>query len=149
MWVESRIATWTASVMGLSPPNVSHTLGCYPDDVIKWKHFPRCWPFVRGIHRSPVYSPHKGQWHGALMNKRLSKQSWGWWFETLSCPLWRHRNDIVPSEGITESEYDLGLGGQYKFIPRPEWFSILVILSRIRVWCQEWCQNKIEVYFWT
>ena len=26
-------------------------------------------------------------------NKQLSKQSWGWWFETLSPPLWRHRND--------------------------------------------------------
>ena len=25
-------------------------------------------------------------------NKRLSKQWWGWWFGTLSCPLWRHRN---------------------------------------------------------
>ena len=25
-------------------------------------------------------------------NERLSKQSWGWWFETLSSPLWRHRN---------------------------------------------------------
>ena len=25
-------------------------------------------------------------------NKRLSKQWWGWWFETQSCPLWRHRN---------------------------------------------------------
>ena len=25
-------------------------------------------------------------------NKRLSKQSWGWWFETLSHPLWRHCN---------------------------------------------------------
>ena len=37
------------------------------DDVIKWKHFPRDWPFVRGIHRSPVISPHKGQWRGALM----------------------------------------------------------------------------------
>ena len=37
------------------------------DDVIKWKHFPRYWPFVRGIHRSPLNSPHKGQWHGALM----------------------------------------------------------------------------------
>ena len=37
------------------------------DYVIKWKHFPRYWPFVRGIHRSPVNSPHKGQWHGALM----------------------------------------------------------------------------------
>ena len=33
------------------------------DDVIKWKHFPRNWPFVR----SPVNSPHKGQWRGALM----------------------------------------------------------------------------------
>ena len=37
------------------------------DDVIKWKHFPRYWPFVRGIHRSPVNSPHKGQWRGYLM----------------------------------------------------------------------------------
>ena len=27
-----------------------------------------------------------------LLNKRLHKQSWGWWFETPSCPLWRHRN---------------------------------------------------------
>ena len=26
-------------------------------------------------------------------NKRLRKQSWGWWFETLSPPLWRHRNE--------------------------------------------------------
>ena len=25
-------------------------------------------------------------------NKRLSKQWWGWWFETPSFPLWRHRN---------------------------------------------------------
>ena len=37
------------------------------DDVIKWKHFPRYWSFVRGIHRSPVNSPHKGQWRVALM----------------------------------------------------------------------------------
>ena len=37
------------------------------DDVINWKHFPRNWPFVWGIHRSPVNSPHKGQWRGALM----------------------------------------------------------------------------------
>ena len=40
---------------------------CIHDDVIKWKHFPRNWPFVRGIHRSPVNSPHKGQWRGALV----------------------------------------------------------------------------------
>ena len=36
-------------------------------DVIKWKHFPRYWPFVLWIHRSPVNFPHKGQWRGALM----------------------------------------------------------------------------------
>ena len=37
------------------------------DDVIKWKHFPRYWPFVRWIDWSPVNFPHKGQWRGALM----------------------------------------------------------------------------------
>ena len=33
----------------------------------EWKHFPRYWRFVWGIHWSPVNSPHKGQWRGALM----------------------------------------------------------------------------------
>ena len=28
-------------------------------------------------------------------NKRFSKQWWGWWFETLSRPLWRHRNETL------------------------------------------------------
>ena len=32
------------------------------------------------------------------LNKRLSKQSWGWWFETLSRPLWRHCN-VNPTPG--------------------------------------------------
>ena len=36
------------------------------DDVIKWKHFLRYFPFVRGIHRSPVNSPYKGQRRGGL-----------------------------------------------------------------------------------
>ena len=31
------------------------------------KYFPRYWSFVRGIHRSPMNSPHKGQWRGVLM----------------------------------------------------------------------------------
>ena len=39
----------------------------FHDDVIKWKNFPRNWPFVWGIQRSPVNSPRKGQWRGALM----------------------------------------------------------------------------------
>ena len=48
------------------------------DDVIKWKHFPRYWPFVRGIHRSPVNSPHKGQWRGALVLSLICVWINGW-----------------------------------------------------------------------
>ena len=48
------------------------------DDVIKWKHVPRYWPFVRGIHRSPVNSLHKGQWRGALMFSLICVRLNGW-----------------------------------------------------------------------
>ena len=57
-------------------------------------------PFVRGTHRSPVNSPHKGQWRGTLilslisLNKRLSKPLWRRWFETSSPSLWRYCNYI-------------------------------------------------------
>ena len=44
------------------------------DDVIKWKHFPRYWPFVR----SQVNSPHKGQWRGALMLSLIFVWINGW-----------------------------------------------------------------------
>ena len=32
------------------------------------------------------------------LHKRLSKQSWGWWFETLSRPLWRRCNESIIRE---------------------------------------------------
>ena len=53
-------------VMLLNPPSLivptDHILGFVEiihkhDNVIKWKHFPPYWPFVRGIRRSPVNSP--------------------------------------------------------------------------------------------
>ena len=50
----------------------------YHDDVIKWNHFPRYWPFVRGIHRSQVNFPHKGQWRGALMFSLICAWINGW-----------------------------------------------------------------------
>ena len=43
-----------------------------------WKHFPRYWPFVRAIHRSPVNSPHKDQWHGALLFSLICGWINGW-----------------------------------------------------------------------
>ena len=68
------------------------------DDVIKWKHFPRNWPFVRGMHRSRWIPAQRPVTRGfdvffdLHLIKRLSKHSPCWWFETLSRPLWRHCN---------------------------------------------------------
>ena len=65
------------------PRFTSHT--CYPcasagyhDDVFKWQHFPRYWPFVRGSHQSPVNSPHKGQWRRVLMFSVIYAWINGW-----------------------------------------------------------------------
>ena len=58
------------------------------------KHFPRYWPFVRGIHQwIPLTKASDAElwcFSDLRLNKRLSKQSWGWWFETPSRSLWRH-----------------------------------------------------------
>ena len=48
------------------------------DDGIKWKHFQRYWPFVWGIHWSPVNSLHKSQWHRALMFSLICTWINGW-----------------------------------------------------------------------
>ena len=67
------------------------------DDVIKWKQFPRYWPFVRG--NSPVTGEFSSQrpvtrnfdvFFDLHLNKRLSKQSRRRWLEMPSCSLWRH-----------------------------------------------------------
>ena len=70
------------------------------DDVIKWKLFPRYWPFVWGIHRSPVNVPHKGpitqSFHVVFdlrLNKRLSKQLRRRCFGMPYRLLWRQCNE--------------------------------------------------------
>ena len=61
------------------------------DDVIKWKHFLRYWTVVRGIHRSPVSSSHKGQWRGALKFSLVSARINGWVNNREAGDLRRHR----------------------------------------------------------
>ena len=63
------------------------------DDVIKWKNFPRYWPFVREIHRSPVNSLHKGQWRGALIFSLICVWINGWVNNRETGDLRRHRAD--------------------------------------------------------
>ena len=61
------------------------------EDVIKRKHFPHYWPFVRGIHRSSVNSPHRGQWHGASMFSLIRAWTRGWVNNRDTGDLRRHR----------------------------------------------------------
>ena len=62
---------------------LSHRLYRYQYNTLPWwrhqmEQFPRYWPFVRGIHRSPVNSPHKGQWRGALIFSLICARIDGW-----------------------------------------------------------------------
>ena len=72
------------------------------DDVIKWKYFPRYWPFVWGIHRSPVNSPHKGQWRGALMFSLIGVWINGWVNNGEAGDLRRYRahDDVIVMEFV-------------------------------------------------
>ena len=74
---------WNWHAIVQSSPTYVHT----HDDVIKWKHFPRNWPFVRGIHRPMTRS--FDVFFDLRLNKRLSKRSWSWLFQTQSPPWWR------------------------------------------------------------
>ena len=102
------------------------------DDVIKWKHLPHYWPFVRGIHRLPVNSPHKDQWRGALicartsswcllwsaLNKQLDKQSTRRCFETPPRSLCRYYNDNSAHKLLKQScaKTPLALGLHMSFL---------------------------------
>ena len=140
------------------------------DDVIKWKHFMRYWWFVRGIHRSPVNSPHKGQWRGALMFSLIRTRINGWVnsreAETLSRLLWRHCN---------EQWYTMPLRTQWRFVNsmhiiHPWSYVLLIIIKRnfmlhfitgyhshilmlngvsifLFLWDNSWCGEYIYIYF--
>ena len=81
----------TMGTHGASSCNLSACHCCPHDDVIKWKHFLRYWPFVRGIHRSPVNFPHKGQWRGALLFSLICTWINGWINSREAGDLGRHR----------------------------------------------------------
>ena len=76
-WCDKLFFVWGWGICILDSPCSSISLLDH-DDVIKGKHFPRNWPFVQGIHRSPVNSPHKGQWRGALMFSLICTWINGW-----------------------------------------------------------------------
>ena len=82
-------------------------LVCTKDEVQPWwRHQMKTFSALLAIcaGNSPVPGEFPSQWpvtrsfdvfFDLRLNKRLSKQSWGWWFETLSRPLWRHCNKQI------------------------------------------------------
>ena len=104
------------------------------DDVIKWKHFPRYWPIVRGIHRSPVNSPHKGQWRGALMFSLICAWINGWVSNREAGDLRRHRTHYdVTVMCVTVVGHLLWMGYDIPFILKYLWaFSVTVVVAQIK-----------------
>ena len=101
--------------------------GILHGDVIKWKPL---WPFVQGIHRSPVSSPHKGQWRGALMCYLIHAWMNGWvkrWITPVLidplirlhisylfniCMLWLFVDkSVIFTAGVIKSLYSSNLSG--------------------------------------
>ena len=133
------------------------------DGVNKWKHFPRYWPFLRGNHRSPVNSPHKGQWRRTLMlsftcarNKQLSKQSRRRWSETPLRSVWRQCKGYKSSKphGLTNRANCLDNFFSEIIIICPCILSSLSTIARIawsfrwHVWFTCMCVLKREGWCW-
>ena len=89
----------------------------WADHEISWFHmmtssnenFPRYWPFVRGIHRSPAGSPHKGQWRGSLMFSLVCGWTNGWVNSRDSGDLRRHRAQYDVIQMILKELAEMGL----------------------------------------
>ena len=88
---------------------IRFSVGLIHADIINWKYFPRyCMAIC--AENSQVTGEFSAQrpvtrsfdvFFDLRLNKRLSKQSWGWWFETPSSPLWRHCNVRVLGEMLS------------------------------------------------
>ena len=90
------------------------------NDVCKWKHFPLYWPFVRGIHRSTVNFPHKGQWRRALMFSLICAWNNSWANNGDAGDLRRHI-----------AHYD-----------------VTIMIQLLHMWCRPVPQNHQQSGFW-
>ena len=100
-----------------------HSLGCLYLFAIKswWQHQTETFSALLALYagNSPVTGEFPTHRPGTRsldvfgdlrLNKRLNKQSWGWWFKTPSLPLWRHCNVIW------KTEFSLHLPGQMTYL---------------------------------
>ena len=101
------------------------------DDVIKWNHFPHYWPFVQGIHRSPVNSPHKGQWYWALMFSLICTWINPWVSNREAGDLRRHyaHNDVIVMLQHMFGDYTLKITS-----PGRQWVKPMILRYQYLSW---------------
>ena len=70
-------------------------------------------------------------------NKRLSKQSWGWWFETPSRPFWRHRNVLKKNNSSRTIIHELN-ASKWSVLWWPCTHAVLCLFLSARVDIEVW-----------
>ena len=89
------VSCYTVAPISLKKPNLVHMMTSSNGNIVLvTSHL--CGEFTghRWILRTKASHAELWFFFDVLPNKRLSKQSWGWWFDTLSRSLWRHCNDM-------------------------------------------------------
>ena len=154
--------------MNMECAKTSNKTSISNDDVIKWKHFPRYWPFLREFLATgefPAQRPVTRSFDVSLicaLNKRLGKQSWGWWFENPSYSLWRHRNDSglctawnMICTKIYEDSYDNvahGIAGKFQhwtISHNPDNIEVTSLIKTSKVHCKiMWCLSFFQSFIY-
>ena len=116
------------------------------DDVMKWKLFPRCWPFVRGVHLSPVNSTHKGQWRRALMFSFICARINVWVNNRGADDLRRHRAhyDVIVMYFAVITRYTRHWSS-FRIthtVPLMISFDILLLLAWRSCWPKSWWRHQ-------
>ena len=85
---EKYVAICMSILMTSSNGNIFRVTGHLCGEFTGHRWIPHQWPVARNFD----------VFFDLRLKKRLSKQPWGWWFDTPSCSLWRHCNDsFVPT----------------------------------------------------
>ena len=106
------LAKWCIThMMTLSNGNIFHVTGPLCGEFTSSGEFPTQRPMLRNFD----------VFFDLRLNKRLSKQPWGWWFETPSWSLWRRCND-------------------------QEWYGIQSQRKRVNVCISNWWTGSTYVY---
>ena len=97
------------------------------------------WPFVRGIHRSSVNSPHKGQWHGALMFSLICAWMNGWANTRDAVDLRRHHAHyditVMYDYNLAVNSWSCACHDSWAVMPCAKLCPDMIIISQVKATC--------------